>query len=146
MNKPEINVTPLIDVLLVLLIIFMIVTPTRPSSFKARVPSEPTKDQTVDNDPFTLVVAVDRVSNISLNNSNGLGTTGSAQLLTERLKTIFEQRAANHAFLPDGSGAISRAVFIKAPRSLDYGSVAKVVDAVKMSGAEPIALQIDDLE
>lgn len=39
MPKPNINVTPLIDVLLVLLIIFMVVTPLKPSSFKARVPS-----------------------------------------------------------------------------------------------------------
>jgi len=41
MNNPHINVTPLIDVLLVLLIIFMVVAPIRPSSFKARIPSEP---------------------------------------------------------------------------------------------------------
>ena len=41
--------------------------------------------------------------------------------------------------------AFRRSVFIKAPRGLDYGSVAKVVDAVKASGADPIALQIDDL-
>ena len=38
MTRPTINVTPLIDVLLVLLIIFMVVTPMRPSSFKAAIP------------------------------------------------------------------------------------------------------------
>jgi biopolymer transport protein ExbD len=37
-------------------------------------------------------------------------------------------------------------VFIKAPRRLDYGSVAKVVDAVKIAGAAPVSLQIDDLD
>jgi len=41
---------------------------------------------------------------------------------------------------------IERTVFIKAPRSLDYGSVARVVDAVKVAGAYPISLQIDNLE
>ena len=41
---------------------------------------------------------------------------------------------------------IEKTVFIKAPRSMDYGSVAKVIDAVKISGADPISLQIDDLE
>ena len=44
------------------------------------------------------------------------------------------------------SDLAERTVFIKAPRSLDYGSVARVVDAVKMAGAFPISLQIDDLE
>lgn len=41
MTRPNINVTPLIDVMLVLLIIFMVVSPLKPSSFKARVPAEP---------------------------------------------------------------------------------------------------------
>ena len=45
MTRPIINVTPLIDVLLVLLIIFMVVTPMRPSSFKARIPSKPISDR-----------------------------------------------------------------------------------------------------
>ncbi len=39
MNHPHINVTPLIDVLLVLLIVFMVVAPIKPSAFKARVPA-----------------------------------------------------------------------------------------------------------
>ena len=41
MNKPNINVTPLIDVLLVLLIIFMVVSPLKPSTFKTKIPAEP---------------------------------------------------------------------------------------------------------
>jgi biopolymer transport protein TolR len=41
---PNINVTPLIDVLLVLLIIFMVITPSKPSRFEAKVPAEP-KDE-----------------------------------------------------------------------------------------------------
>jgi biopolymer transport protein ExbD len=41
---------------------------------------------------------------------------------------------------------IEKTVFIKAPRSIDYGSVVKVIDAVKLAGADPISLQIDDLE
>ncbi len=146
MNRPEINVTPLIDVLLVLLIIFMIVTPIKPSSFKAKIPSEPTSDGRIENNPFTLVVAVDERSNISLNSESGLGTPSAAEPLTLRLKEIFAERSVNHAYLPDGSGMIATTVFIKAPRKLDYGSIARVVDAVKMAGADPIALQIDDIE
>jgi len=40
---------------------------------------------------------------------------------------------------------IEKTVFIKAPRSIDYGSVTKLIDAVKIAGANPISLQIDDL-
>ena len=45
---PNINVTPLIDVLLVLLIIFMIITPVKPSRFEAKVPAEPKKQEGLD--------------------------------------------------------------------------------------------------
>ncbi len=146
MNRPDINVTPLIDVLLVLLIVFMIVTPIRPSSFKTRIPQEPSAEGDVDHHPHTLVVAVALDGNISLNDVAGLGRPDSTASLTKYLNEVFSERLANRAVLPDGGDRIPRSVFIKAPRSLDYGSIAKVVDAVKMAGAEPIALQIDDLE
>jgi biopolymer transport protein ExbD len=41
---------------------------------------------------------------------------------------------------------IQKTVFIKAPRNLPYGEVAKVVDTIKLAGAYPIGLQIDGLE
>ncbi len=41
---------------------------------------------------------------------------------------------------------IQKTVFIKAPRAMDYGTVVKLIDAVKISGASPISLQIDDLD
>ncbi|MEQ1922910.1 MAG: biopolymer transporter ExbD, partial [Pyrinomonadaceae bacterium] len=57
--KPTINVTPLIDVLLVLIIIFMVITPLKPSRFEAKVPAEPKDQQDVNvkPNPLTLVVA-----------------------------------------------------------------------------------------
>lgn len=146
MSKPEINVTPLIDVLLVLLIIFMVVTPIKPSTFKAKIPSEPTHDAEILPHPDTLVVAVRLDSSLSINTESGLGTVNDADKTTFRLKQIFDQRHALQQLSPTGDGSISRAVFIKAPRGIDYGSVAKVVDAVKLSGADPIALQIDELD
>ena len=60
MSKPHINVTPLIDVLLVLLIIFMVVSPLRPDAFKAKVPAELTND--TPSDPQTLVVIIGKDS------------------------------------------------------------------------------------
>ena len=58
---PYINVTPLIDVLLVLLIIFMVVTPLRPSRFRAEVPTERDPNENIQNlkpNPLTLVVSI----------------------------------------------------------------------------------------
>jgi biopolymer transport protein ExbD len=154
MNHPHINVTPLIDVLLVLLIIFMVVTPLKPSSFKARVPSEPDHMSDVRENPDTLVAVIEKDHTIRLNKDASLGTTADTPKLTARLSQVFEQRAANgnvsQSFADDPdrplADRIERTVFIKAPRSMDYGSVARVVDAVKLAGAYPISLQIDDLD
>lgn len=145
MTRPEINVTPLIDVLLVLLIIFMIVTPIKPSAFKTKIPQEPTRDPRIITNPDTLIVIIDKDENLSLNKEAGLGMVSDPQKMIDRLRFIFEKRTENYALSASGDAVIPRHVFIKAPRELDYGSVAKVVDAVKMSGADPIALQIDDL-
>ena len=146
MTKPVINVTPLIDVLLVLLIIFMVVTPIKPNAFKAKVPSEPADNRDVVVDPLTLVVVVGSDSRLRLNGETGLGNVNDPAKMIERLQSVFVQRKANSELSSSGDASVLRAVFIKAPSTLDYGSVAKVVDAVKLSGADPIALQIDDLD
>lgn len=138
MNRPEINVTPLIDVLLVLLIIFMVVAPIKPSSFDARIPSEPTKDPRVDADPDTLVVAYTRSSELLLNTERLNASIDDSSALTSRLKEIFAERKTNMSE--------QRTVFIKAPSSISYGDVAKLIDAVKLAGANPVSLQIDELD
>lgn len=152
-NKPNINVTPLIDVLLVLLIIFMVVSPVKPTDFKAKIPSEPKETSITEPNPQTLVVVVNADSTLRLNTENDLGTVQTSEKLVERLAEIFRQRRENHAYADDKAARadlteeekIQKTVFIKAPRVLDYGSVVKVVDAVKIAGASPISLQIDDL-
>src|SRR5258708_17437520 len=141
MNKPIINVTPLIDVLLVLLIIFMVVAPLKPSSFKTRVPSELKKVVPVNPHPDTLVVIVGSDSRMKWNTETDMGTTDDSTKLVARLKDVFAQRVANgdvsESFADDpnrpASDRIERTVFIKALRSHDYGSVARVVDAVKQA-------------
>jgi biopolymer transport protein ExbD len=138
MTKPEINVTPLIDVLLVLLIIFMVVTPIKPSKFNARVPSEPTDSDDINPNPKTLIVTVDANTSIGLNTEKLNATVASPDSMIARLKEVFAAREQN---LEN-----ERTVFIKAPKNINYGTVAKVVDAVKMSGAAPISLQIDRLD
>jgi biopolymer transport protein TolR len=137
MNKPDINVTPLIDVLLVLLIIFMVVTPVKPSKFDAKIPSEPINER-VDPNPKTLIVSIDESMALALNAEKLEASVAAPDGLIDRLKYVFEARAENMEN--------ERTVFIKAPKSIDYGTVAKLVDAVKRSGAAPISLQIDRLD
>lgn len=149
MSRPEINVTPLIDILLVLLIIFMIVTPEKPDSLEAKIPSEPPDDSRVETDPQTLVVTVDRNAALSLNSERLDATASSAAGLSARLRSVFAERLQNGAFVNDPARPsklrVETTVFIKAPRSLPYGDVARVVDAVKAAGADPVSLQIDGL-
>lgn len=137
MLKPVINVTPLIDVLLVLLIIFMVVTPLKPHRFETRVPSESANDVTKPH-PDTIVVAVQADSRLKLNEQLTGGSVDAAQPVIDALVAVFRERETNMN--------TERTVFIKAPRSLSYGSVARVVDAVKAAGANPISLEIDRLE
>jgi len=149
MTKPQINVTPLIDVLLVLLIIFMVVTPMKPSSFDAKIPQPPDQTSGVQPNIDTLIVVVNRDSSMELNREKLSASIDDPGALVERLRTVFKLREENMAFVENRDGSVPQiqsTVFIKAPKSLSYGSVAKVVDAVKMAGANPISLQIDDLE
>jgi biopolymer transport protein ExbD len=154
MNRPDINVTPLIDVLLVLLIIFMVVAPIKPSSFKARIPQEPDHNMRVEPNIDALVAVIEKDRSLRLNDETGLGTPDDAARLIERLREVFQTRieAGNiSTSFADDAGRptpdrIERTVFIKAPRTLDYGTVARVVDAVKTAGAYPISLQIDGLD
>lgn len=150
--KPTINVTPLIDVLLVLLIIFMVVSPMKPSAFKAKLPQEssvpPDKP-----DPRTLIVTINPDSTLKINSENDYGTINEPQKLVAKLSETFQMRLENQVYA-DGmetrtdlneNERIQKTVFIKAPRKLAYGEVTKVVDAIKLAGASPISLQIDDL-
>ena len=150
MTKPQINVTPLIDVLLVLLIIFMVVTPMKPSAFEAKIPAEPDDDPQVQVRPDTLIVSIGTDAKLRLNRDDLQASVGDPVVLIDRLRAVFDQRTQNGAFVTNADGSaeqhIQKTVFIKAPRGMDYGSVAKVVDAVKAAGASPVSLQIDGLD
>ena len=143
---PNINVTPLIDVLLVLLIIFMVITPVKPSKFEAKVPAEPKNQQNLDvkPNPLTLVVAINReTKGITLNNE-AAGDVSDASALTAKLSEIFKTRENNGVFR-ENSNEIEKTIFIKSPKTVRYGEVVKVIDAAKLAGASPIGLQVDDL-
>src|SRR5688572_25008585 len=74
MTKPNINVTPLIDVLLVLLIIFMVISPLKPSDFKTKIPQEPKDEGKVTDNFYTLVVTINSDYSLRLNLENDMGT------------------------------------------------------------------------
>lgn len=126
---PSINVTPLIDVLLVLIIIFMVVAPSKPSKFETKIPQKPQNVQPDQQPPDDLLmVTVESNSGLELNSQKM-----TPEELAKRLTSELENR-------PD------KTVFIKAPKGVNYGSIIGVIDLVKGSGAEPIGLQIDFLE
>src|SRR3954468_3702988 len=94
MSRPEINVTPLIDVLLVLLIIFMCVAPLKPRTFQARIPTEQ-RNNTGEINIETLEVAIAADHSLRLNTEAGLGTTAETEKLIARLRAVFAARVAN---------------------------------------------------
>lgn len=145
---PNINVTPLIDVLLVLLIIFMVITPSKPSRFEAKVPAEPKDDQQnviLKPNPNTLIVFVNREGAKLRLNQDDIGDISDTAPLTAKLEEVFKIREQT-GVLREGTNEVEKTVFIKAPKSVKYGDVVKAIDAVKLAGAQPIGLQIDDLE
>src|SRR5215207_9983326 len=98
--EPYINVTPLIDVLLVLLIIFMVVTPLKPSRFKADIPTQrdPNEDLSrLKPNPLTLVVTVSPDLQIKLN-QDALGSVNDTTPLAQRLAQVFQQRKEQRAY------------------------------------------------
>lgn len=131
-SKPEINVTPLIDVLLVLLIIFMVISPQRPSRFTAQIPEKPQPDQEKPDEHCDLCLLV---------TVNGDGTYA---LNSQAAATLGELSTWLHRAL-DGRPADRKTVFLKAPQGMAYGHVAQVIDVMKAAGSAPIGLQVEDL-
>src|SRR5262247_428502 len=99
---PFINVTPLIDVLLVLLIIFMIISPTRPSKFDAKIPNQRKPGDPPDGPALALVVTINHGGGYALNSQ-------PANTLEELQSQL--QRAL------DGRPIDIKTVFLKAPRA-----------------------------
>ena len=153
-NKPFINVTPLIDVLLVMLIIFMVAAPLQPHSFAAKLPSLPDDKLDLIANIHTLVVTVQPDHTLKLNGlDDDMGTVEDTSKLSAALVSLFKLRTANHDYRPEmvtrldvpEQYRIQKTVFVKAPRSIAYGDVAKVIDGLKGSGADPVGLQLDGL-
>jgi biopolymer transport protein ExbD len=130
---PNINVTPLIDVLLVLLIIFMVIQPQKEAKFESQIPNKPQDTQT-DAPPPSDLLMVEVKKGAGLDQTVELNKTPlSLQELATTLKDLLEQRP-------------NKAVFLKAPKDKYYGDIVYVIDVLKGAGAQPIGLQIDFLD
>lgn len=129
--KPDINITPLIDVLLVMIIIFMVIKHKDPHRFENKVPEKPKPDAPKNVDvSLSLVITVDRTGVIKLNSQEM-----NDENLRNTLKSTIEKRPSD-----------LRTVFIKGPREIPYEKVVKLIDIAKGAGAAPIGLQIDNID
>ena len=129
---PYINVTPLIDVLLVLLIIFMVISPQKPHKFETKAPEKPPENQTPPPpDPLTLVVSIGKGGGYKLNQTDASNLSDLSKLLHTAL---------------DGRPPDRKAVFVKAPNATRYGQVVDMIDVIKEAGGSPIGLQLEGLD
>ena len=124
-HGPSIDVTPLIDILLVLLIIFMVIQPTVLRGLDAVVP-QPARDRSADPDPRTLVVQIRPGSDAeALYSINGVQAPLAA--LQSRLASILQTRE-------------TKVVFVHGDPSLNYSSIVPAVEAAQRAGAQNIGI------
>ena len=156
--EPNINVTPFIDILLVLLIIFMVITPLKPTRFKTLVPERSEEmSAAAKQSPRTLIVGItkdqkvelirggNKIADGAVNDPGPIGAALATEFKTRKEQGVWKEGLQSRADLPPDE-RIEKTVFIKAPETFKYGDVVKVIDAVKGSGANPVGLQTEALE
>jgi biopolymer transport protein TolR len=123
------NIVPLIDILLVLIIIFMVITPLTPKGLDALVPQpSPNQQQNQELENKTVVVQVLMNGKLKINNED---TNWDG--LEPRMEQIFKDRA-------------EKVAFVKGDNDVEFADVARAIDLMKQAGIDRVGLITAKLE
>lgn len=123
----EINVTPFVDVMLVLLIIFMVTAPMMVQGVNVSLPETENTDN-IASDEDQLIVTIDKNNKILINDYEV-----GIDFLKEKLSKIFENRS-------------NKNIFLKADKNIPYGTVVRVMSEIKGAGVEKLGMVTLPLE
>ena len=125
--RADINVTPFVDILLVLLVIFMTLSPTVPTGLKASIPEQPPPGPQRQEPEKVIILSMDRNGVIKINQNEI-----QASHLIEELQGIFKTRS-------------DRTIFVQGDDELLFSDMARLIDAAKGAGVDRLGLMTEKI-